>query len=141
MESVNYNYLDKHKKFRIDSKKLATAFIISAFIVAIIVFWWLKLIGITVTGEAFCGLDEHIHNSECYTSEVICGFDDDKSGTLPSQTETAEAPTESETTTSDSIFPGNSDKTDGRNSVRNFKAQNKEPLRYGCGILSGQNSV
>ena len=112
MESVNYNYLDKHKKFRIDSKKLATVFFISAFIVAIIVFWWLKLIGITVTGEAFCGLDEHIHDSECYISEVICGFDDDKSGTLPSQTETAEAPTESEATTSDSISPENSDKTE-----------------------------
>ncbi len=90
MESVNNIYLDKHKKFRLDSKKLATAFIISAFIVAIIVFWWLKLVGITVTGEAFCGIDEHTHGDECYISELICGFDETVSGTLPTETETPE---------------------------------------------------
>ena len=72
MENVNENYLDRHRKFRIDSKKLATIFLVSAFIVAIIVFWWLKLVGITVTGEAFCGLDEHNHGGDCYTSELIC---------------------------------------------------------------------
>lgn len=74
MESINNIYLDKHKKFRIDRKKLATVFIVSAFIVAIIVFWWLKLVGVTVTGEAFCGIDEHTHSEECYVSELVCGF-------------------------------------------------------------------
>ncbi len=74
MDSINSNYLGKHKKFRIDGKKLATVFFVSAFIVAIIVFWWLKLVGITVTGEAFCGLDEHIHSGECYKLELICDF-------------------------------------------------------------------
>ena len=76
MENINRDYLLKHKKFRTDSRKLATLFFVSAFIVAIIVFWWLKLVGITVTGEAFCGLQEHTHNGECYISEVICGFDE-----------------------------------------------------------------
>ncbi len=77
MENVSNEYLGKHKKFRTDSKKLATAFLASAFIVAIIVFWWLKLVGITVTGEAFCGLDEHIHTDECYSGELICGLGDE----------------------------------------------------------------
>lgn len=96
MESVNNNYLDKHKKFRIDSKKLAAVFAISAFLVAIIVFWWLKLVGITVTGEAFCGLDEHTHSEDCYISELVCGFDETVTGTLPTQEEPSqtEAPTE-----------------------------------------------
>ena len=76
MESVNTDYLGKHKKFRADSKKLATLFLIAAFIVAVIVFWWLKLVGITVTGEAFCGLEEHTHGDECYVSELVCGFDE-----------------------------------------------------------------
>ena len=76
MKNVGRIYLDKHKKFRLDSKKLATVFVVSAFIVAIVVFWWLKLVGITVTGEAFCGISEHKHSGECYISEVICGFDE-----------------------------------------------------------------
>ena len=72
MDIINNDYLDKHKKFRLDSKKLATVFLLSAFIVSIIVFWWLKLVGITVTSEAFCGFSEHVHSSECYTIEVLC---------------------------------------------------------------------
>ncbi len=77
MEGVNNDYLGKHKKFRTDSKKLATVFLLTAFIVAIIVFWWLKLVGITVTGEAFCGMDEHIHTDDCYAGELICGLEDE----------------------------------------------------------------
>ena len=93
LENVNNDYLGKHKKFRLNSKKLATAFLIAAFIVSVIVFWWLKLVGITVTGEAFCGLSEHTHGEDCYVSELICDIDTSKS-TLP----TAEAPTEETTT-------------------------------------------
>ena len=101
MESVNNDYLGKHKKFRVNSKKLATAFLVSAFIVAIVVFWWLKLVGITVTGEAFCGLSEHTHSDECYISEVICTFENNTSGTLPGEeatTEEAETYAQEETT-------------------------------------------
>lgn len=104
MKNVGRIYLDKHKKFRLDSKKLATVFVISAFVVAIIVFWWLKLVGITVTGEAFCGLSEHKHSGECYISEVICGFDEalttlyeeDTDDASLSDEETAEAHTHTE---------------------------------------------
>ncbi len=76
MKNISNDYLVKHKKFRTDSKKLATVFLIAAFIISVIVFWWLKLVGVTVTGEAFCGLDEHTHSSTCYISELVCGFSD-----------------------------------------------------------------
>ncbi|MBR3768133.1 MAG: hypothetical protein IKL10_07845 [Clostridia bacterium] len=95
METINNEYLGKHKKFRIDSKKLATAFIISAFVVAVVVFWWLKLVGVTVTGEAFCGLDEHIHTDECYTSELICEADEAPITSVSGE-ETSETHTHSE---------------------------------------------
>lgn len=91
MKSVNSIYLDKHKKFRLDSKKLATAFVVSAFIVTIIVFWWLKLVGITVTGEAFCGIDEHTHGDDCYISELVCGFDDNSTTAVIVEDDTTEA--------------------------------------------------
>lgn len=72
MATDNTEYLGKHKKFRSDYKKLAAAFVALAVIVAIIVFWWLKLVGITITGEAFCGINEHTHGEDCYISELIC---------------------------------------------------------------------
>lgn len=37
------------------------------------VFWGLKLTGITMAGEAFCGMDEHIHGDNCPTGRLICG--------------------------------------------------------------------
>ncbi len=39
--------------------------IMLAITVVLGVFWWLKLTGITMADEAFCGIDEHTHNEEC----------------------------------------------------------------------------
>ena len=41
------------------------------------VFWWLKLTGITMAGDAFCGHKEHTHNSECYKQVLICKAETD----------------------------------------------------------------
>ena len=98
MERINNDYLSRHKKFRIDIKKLATAFFVLAFVVAIIVFWWLKLVGITVTGEAFCGLSEHTHSDDCYISELVCGFEDDSTTVFIGEADTTEASLSDETT-------------------------------------------
>ncbi|MBR4881675.1 MAG: hypothetical protein IKU19_07050, partial [Clostridia bacterium] len=43
-----------------------------SFFVVLSVFWYLKLTGITLAGEAFCGIDEHTHNEECSISTLIC---------------------------------------------------------------------
>lgn len=110
MEKISTDFLSKHKKFRTDSKKLAVFFLVSAIIIAIIVFWWLKLVGITVTSEALCGLEEHTHIEACYISELVCGLDETDSGTLPIETtettqeitETSQADTLSETSESES---------------------------------------
>ncbi|MBE6813793.1 MAG: LPXTG cell wall anchor domain-containing protein [Ruminococcaceae bacterium] len=76
LDSINTNYLDRHKKFRIDSKKLAALFLVFAIAVAVIVFWWLKLVGITATADALCGMDEHTHGEACYTSALVCGLEE-----------------------------------------------------------------
>ena len=36
------------------------------------VFWSLKLTGITMAGEAFCGKEEHVHSEECLKGTLIC---------------------------------------------------------------------
>ena len=40
------------------------------------VFWGLKLTGITMAGEAFCGLEEHIHDDSCIPRELICELEE-----------------------------------------------------------------
>ncbi len=70
-------YLKNHKKARYDRKKILSVLMVMSVIVAIIVFWWLKLTGITITGEAFCEKNEHIHDAECYDYSLICTEEDE----------------------------------------------------------------
>lgn len=46
------------------ANRLVAVFLLSIVIVTA-VFWRLKLTGITLAGEAFCGMDEHTHTEEC----------------------------------------------------------------------------
>ena len=40
--------------------------------VVLVVFWGLKLTGITLAGEAFCGMEEHTHGEDCPIRTLIC---------------------------------------------------------------------
>lgn len=73
MAVVNNEYLKDHKLFRKTNKNIIAIFPLIAILVAILVFWGLKLVGITVTGDALCGFEEHTHVSECYIEEeLVC---------------------------------------------------------------------
>ncbi len=108
MDNVN-KQLSKHKKFRIDHKKLALISFVLAILIALVVFWWLKLVGITITGDAFCGMTEHVHSDDCYTDRLICDFVEtetttdttaDTTTTAHSTTEATETAETTETTES-----------------------------------------
>jgi len=45
---------------------------ILSLLVMITVFWWLKLTGITLAGDAFCGIEEHFHTEDCTVRTLIC---------------------------------------------------------------------
>ena len=45
-------------------------------VVTLCVFWCLKLTGITLAGEAFCGMAEHVHGPECPIQTLICGMEE-----------------------------------------------------------------
>ena len=51
---------------------LRRSFLILALLVILAVFWSLKLTGITMAGDAFCGHTEHIHGESCDLRELIC---------------------------------------------------------------------
>ena len=83
MAGINKEYLKDHKLFRSRNAKIVASFPVIALLVALIVFWCLKLVGITVTSEALCELEEHTHISSCYSDgELTCN--------KPAHTHTAE---------------------------------------------------
>ena len=71
MVGIKKEYLKDHKQFRLRNKKIIAIFPLIAVLVAIIVFWCLKLVGITVTSEALCNLEAHSHNVTCYEDDVL----------------------------------------------------------------------
>ena len=73
MAHLNEEYLKDHKTFRVRNQKRLVIFPLIAILVAITVFWSLKLIGITVTSDTLCELDEHTHTEVCYNEDgLIC---------------------------------------------------------------------
>ena len=75
MAGITNEYLSDHKLFRTRNKKILFWFPLIAILVAIAVFWCLKLIGITVTSDTLCGIEEHIHSVDCYSEQFVNDFD------------------------------------------------------------------
>ena len=44
--------------------------------VILCVFWGLKLTGITMAGEAFCGMEEHVHGESCANGQEACPLEE-----------------------------------------------------------------
>ena len=62
----------KSDSYRTARSNLQRVLIPLSLIIVLIVFWCLKLTGITMADEAFCGKDEHIHDDTCRVNELIC---------------------------------------------------------------------
>ncbi len=60
---------DKKKKM---FRRLRVSVTILSLLAVVFVFWWLKLTGITIAGEAFCGLEEHTHTQACISKVLAC---------------------------------------------------------------------
>lgn len=76
MQITNNTYLSKLNTVNTMRTNLRQAITILSLFVILIVFWCLKLTGITMADEAFCGMDEHIHGDSCPTGELICGLEE-----------------------------------------------------------------
>ena len=64
LEQLNTNSKDRHSLWQIVTT-LSLA-------VVLVVFWSLKLTGIGIAGEAFCGMQEHTHTDACFQNEWSC---------------------------------------------------------------------
>ena len=59
-----------NKQARRNALRQITVFL--SFVVVMGVFWGLKLTGITMAGEAFCGIQEHQHDESCTAAQLVC---------------------------------------------------------------------
>ena len=65
-------YIEKRRR-----QRMASVLVVLSLFVAIGVSWNLRLTGITMANEAFCGQEEHQHSEECLVEKnLICGFSD-----------------------------------------------------------------
>lgn len=69
------SYLEIIRNTSSFKKRVFASLPVFALLVALIVFWGLKLTGITMTGDAFCGYTEHTHSEECISKTLICTED------------------------------------------------------------------
>jgi fibro-slime domain-containing protein len=61
------SYFEKLNRYTKDRQNLRQIVTSLSLVVILIVFWSLKLTGIGVAGEAFCGKAEHVHSQQCAT--------------------------------------------------------------------------
>lgn len=76
MQTMIDDSIQRANKSRIIRQKLLFVLISLSLVVALGVFWWLKLVGITMTDQAFCGLEEHTHTEECIVQTLVCSSEE-----------------------------------------------------------------
>jgi len=68
LEQLNRSSADRHNLWRIVTSL--------SLVVILTVFWSLKLTGIGIAGEAFCGKEEHVHAQQCMDPVKPCGLEE-----------------------------------------------------------------
>ena len=61
------------KKRRIRRRRFYAAVSLCSILVAGIVSWELILPGTAMSGETYCGKEEHTHSDACYEQVLVCG--------------------------------------------------------------------
>ena len=70
-------YLEKLNRAKTVREKLLQIISILSIIVTIGVFWCFKMTGITLAGDAFCGMEEHVHEETCVLEKpLICTLEE-----------------------------------------------------------------
>lgn len=62
---------------RMHKKRLSAIVVVLSLVVTLNVFWALRQPGLTLAGDAACGIPEHSHKDECFTQVNICGLSED----------------------------------------------------------------
>lgn len=72
MRSYTTESLTRSPNNHVLSRIIRQMLVILSLLLVFGIFWGLKLTGITMAGEAFCGKDEHVHSEECSVNTASC---------------------------------------------------------------------
>lgn len=72
MRDILGESLRKLKKVKTRKTRMIAIVLVLSFVVSLEVFWWLRQPGLTLAGDADCGIVEHTHDEECLNGETPC---------------------------------------------------------------------
>ncbi len=72
MQDILDESLIKFKKTRVRKKRIIAILLVLSLVVSLDVFWWLRQPGLTLAGDADCGMVEHTHDEGCLNSKPPC---------------------------------------------------------------------
>lgn len=75
------SHKDKMKKSQEKGRRLKIVTLLCSLFVVGAVLWGLILPGIAMSGKTYCGLEEHTHSEDCYTTELTCGQEESEDHT------------------------------------------------------------
>lgn len=80
MRDVLGKGLNRLKRNRVRKNRMIAVLLVLSLIVALDVFWVLRRPGLTLAGDADCGIIEHIHDDECKEKEKLCKLEEHAHG-------------------------------------------------------------
>lgn len=76
MQESSDRYLQQIRTSNTERRQFRKVLTVLSLIVVLGVSWTLKLTGITLAGEAFCGMEEHVHGDDCLKPQLICTLEE-----------------------------------------------------------------
>lgn len=76
MQNVIKRYLKELARSKVKRRRLGMIMSMLSLAVVLTVFWQLRIVGISMTGEALCGHIAHTHTEECLGMKLVCGLEE-----------------------------------------------------------------
>ena len=74
MKDILRDYTELFRKQRKNMKRYTAMLLVLALSTTLFVNWQLHGIGISMTAEYQCGMEEHEHTAACYEKVLTCGY-------------------------------------------------------------------
>lgn len=70
--------MQKLRAQRLRARRYTAMLLVLAMLTSLSVSWRLHQVGtaLTTDSEYYCGMEEHVHTDECYTEELVCGYEE-----------------------------------------------------------------